>query len=220
MQQARNNVVVSAGAATARGTKHRVNQDRRGARELLRLAASRVHTEHKAGAVVVSLHVGVVKQAHRRCHAPGRHVCDEASEALGRYFAVFDGHGPGGEGAAAFAARNLRRLVEARAARSLASSSSASASSQQGDDDETRVLQALTRALKAGFKDCELELARQAHAPAVDARGGAVALVACVKTLPRRGDAALLVAWAGDARALLRRGGVTHRCAPERGRTP
>jgi serine/threonine protein phosphatase PrpC len=146
-------------------------------------------------------------------------VCDEASEALGRYFAVFDGHGPGGEGAAAFAARNLWRLAEARAARTLASTS-ASASSPQGDDDETRVLQALTRALKGGFKDCELELARQAHAPAVDARGGAVALVACVPTLPRRGDAALLVAWAGDARALLRRGGVTQRCAPERVRTP
>jgi serine/threonine protein phosphatase PrpC len=141
-------------------------------------------------------------------------VCDEASEALGRYFAVFDGHGPGGEGAAAFAARNLRRLAEARASRALASI--APLSHRNGDDDP-RTLEALTHALKDGFRDCESELARQARAPAVDARGGTVALVACLPTLPRRGDSdALLVAWAGDACALLRRGGVTQRCAPER----
>jgi serine/threonine protein phosphatase PrpC len=121
-----------------------------------------------------------------------RYVCDERSAHFGRWFAVYDGHGPGGESAAAFASSNLRRLADARAARAGAGGTTA-----------------LTAALKAAFKDCELDFAR--HAGCVDTRGGTVALVACV--LRDATSASLLLAWAGDAVAVLRRDGHAHRCA-------
>ncbi len=133
-----------------------------------------------------------------------RYACDARSAQLGRVFAVFDGHGAGGDVAAEFACSQLLRLAEARAAAEVARL----AESGRGD-----LAGALADALKNAFADCEEAFAAASRSSQLDARGGTVALLACV--LPE--SRTLLVAWAGDSTALLRSAGRTHRCVSWRG---
>lgn len=113
------------------------------------------------------------------------YVCDARSACFGRFCAVFDGHG--GEAAAMLAARRLLTFAEARTA------------------DSGGNAEALGRALARAFADCEHALALAAASQRSDP-GGAVAVAAAV--LPSA-PPTLLLAWAGDATALLlRRGGA------------
>lgn len=113
------------------------------------------------------------------------YVCDARSACFGRFCAVFDGHG--GEAAAMLAARRLLTFAEARTA------------------DSGGNAEALGKALASAFADCEHALALAAASQRSDP-GGAVAVAAAV--LPSA-PPTLLLAWAGDATALLlRRGGA------------
>jgi serine/threonine protein phosphatase PrpC len=119
------------------------------------------------------------------------YVCDTRSAFFGRFCAVFDGHA--GEAAAELAIRRLLAFAEARAA-------------DAGSDAD-----ALGRALARAFADCEHALARGAASQRSDP-GGAVAVAAAV--LPHA-PPTLLLAWAGDATALLLRHGGTVRLTRE-----
>lgn len=118
-------------------------------------------------------------------------MCDARSAFFGRFCAVFDGHG--GEAAAELAAERLLAFAEARAA------------DADGNAD------ALGGALARAFADCEHALARAAAAQRSDP-GGAVAVAAAV--LPSA-PPTLLLAWAGDATALLLRRGHAVRLTRE-----
>jgi serine/threonine protein phosphatase PrpC len=109
------------------------------------------------------------------------YVCDARSACFGRFCAVFDGHG--GEAAAMLAARRLLTFAEARTA------------------DSGGNAEALGRALACALADCEHALALAAASQRSDP-GGAVAVAAAV--LPSA-PPTLLLAWAGDATALLLR---------------
>jgi serine/threonine protein phosphatase PrpC len=153
-------------------------------------------------------------------------VCGEASAALGRYFAVFDGHG--GAGAAQHCYAMLRAAIEAALDREEAAAAPPPQDKADVADDDVADAEedvpsprlqlpawdspppaagsaraaALERAVVAGFLSADASYADVARRSGAD--DGSAAVVACVLGC-RPGALRCLLAWAGDCSALLLR---------------
>ena len=148
-------------------------------------------------------------------------MCGEPSASLGRYYAVFDGHG--GAGAAHFCAATLRRSIEAALDADVSYHASEAGASPSPPlrapawdapppaPGSARAA-ALERAVTAGFLAADAAYADVARQSGAD--DGAAAVIACVFGC-RAGALRCLLAWAGDCAALLlRRDGRCERLTP------